>query len=754
MLPESDTLQQEEEIHLRDYLQVVLRRKWIIIAFFVVSVTIVAIKSFKATPIYKTSVQILVDKENPNVISFEEVMSMDGVDSTFIQTQLKIIGSRALARRVIKSLNLKDSPEFKSDGKSKGFSIRGFIRGLLSTLLKKKDSKNKSLKTDKIDEDSGLVSSYLSRLKAESIRNSRMVNISFEGSHPDIIKTIANRHAREYIAMNLEMRFAASQDAVEWLQKQLYEKKESVEKAENALQLYKEKKKIVSLEDRQNIIVQKLEELNSTLTTARIQRIEIETLYNQTKKYSGDPELIESIPNVMNNPLIQVLKKDYVKLRMDIINLSDKYGKRHPNIIRIMAEAKELESRINSEVNKIIRSIETDYKVALSREESLSVAMEEQKGVALDLNRKAIAYGTLQREAESERAMYDILLKRMKETDITGELKTSNIRIVDPAEIPRTPIKPKKKLNILLAAVVGLTLGVGLAFFLEYIDNTVKSPEDVERFLNTTLLGVLEKVRIPKSEKQVSLEILTHEMPKSTFAEAMRNVRTSIMLSSTDNPKRSLLVTSAQPGEGKTFIASNLAIIIAKTGKKTLLVDADFRKPRVHNVFDIETLPGLSNHLIGESDLESIIKPTAIPNLSIVTCGLIPPNPSEMLGSHSMETFCKSVKERFDTVIFDTPPAMTVTDAVVLSNIVNGVIYVIKSGEATKEMVKRSILQLSGKKSEMLGVVMNSVDVSRGGYYHYYSRYYKYGYGYGSEEGSKKNKKRKMVKAEEKVGNV
>ena len=328
MLPESDT-QQQEEVNLRDYLQVVLRRKWIIFALLVVSVTLVAIKSFKTTRIYKTSVQILVDKENPNVISFEEVASMDGVDSTFIQTQLKIIGSRSLARRVIKSLNLKDSPEFKSDEKSKGFSIRDLLSALLKK-MKKKDFKNKSLKTDKIDEDFGLVNGYLSRLKAESISNSRMVNISFEGAHPDIIKTIANRHAQEYIEKNLEMRFAASQDAVEWLQKQLYEKKERVEKAENALQLYKEKKKIVSLEDRQNIIVQKLEELNSTLTTARIQRIALETLYNQTKKYSGDPELIESIPNVMNNPLIQVLKKDYVKLRMDIINLSDKYGKNIP----------------------------------------------------------------------------------------------------------------------------------------------------------------------------------------------------------------------------------------------------------------------------------------------------------------------------------------------------------------------------------------------------------------------------------------
>ena len=723
MLTESDTLQQEEP-HLRDYLQVVLRRKWIIIVFFMVSVTIVAIKSFQATPIFTTSVQILVNKENPNVVSFKEVMSM-GADNMFIQTQLKIMKSRSLARRVIKSLNLKDSPEFKPDGKSKGFSIRG----ILSALLKKKDSKNKSLKTDKIDADSGLVSGYLSRLKAESVRNSRLVNISFEGAHPDIIKTIANRHAREYIDKNLEMRFAASQDAVEWLQKQLYEKKESVEKAEIALQLYKEKKKIVSLEDRQNIIVQKLEELNSTLTTARTQRIVTETLYNQTKIFAGDPELMESIPDVMNNSLIRGLKKDYVGLRVEITRLSEKYGEKHPNMIRRRAEAKELESRINSEVSKIIRSIGTEYKVALSREKSLSVALEKQKRVALDLNRKAIAYGTLQREAESERAMYGILLTRMKETDITGALKTSNIRIIDPAEIPRRPIKPKKKLNILIAAMVGLTLGVGLAFFLEYIDNTVKSPEDVEKYLKIPLLGVLSHVKIQFGGKSAPSELVAHEMPKSVFAEAVRSIRTSVMFSIIDTSRKLIMITSAIQGEGKTFVASNLATAIAQAGKNTLLVDTDFRKPRINKVFSVEKNPGLCNHLIGEIELESIIKSTRVPNLSIVTCGNIPPNPSEIMQSAVMKKFCNTVRERFDMVIFDTPPSMTVTDAIVLSSIVDGVILTIKSGTTAKNTVKRCISQIHNNKGEMLGAVINEVDISRGGYYYeYYAHYYKYGY--------------------------
>jgi polysaccharide biosynthesis transport protein len=721
MLPENYT--QEDEIHLRDYLQIVLRRKWIIIAILLISVTIATINTFKAVPIYQATVQVLIDKENPNVVSFQEVMTLDSVDILFYETQLKILSSRSLARRVIKSLDLKDSPEFKSVEKAKSFSIRGF----LSSLVKKPGSKKESGKPDKDSEDSKMIDSYLSRLKIGTIKNSRLVNISFNGVHPDIITAIVNRHAHEYIEQNLEMRFAASQDAVEWLQKQLIGKKEKVEKAENALQLYKEKEQIVSLEDRQNIIVQKLEDLNTALTKARTGKIDLETLYNQTKKLSDKPDMIESIPDVMKSHLIQELKKDYINMRAEITKLTDRYGEKHPTMIKLLAQAKEQKNRINAEVNNIINSIETEYNVALSREESLSKALEEQKKVALDLNKKAIAYGTLKRESESERAMYDILLKRMNETDITGELKTSNVRVVDHAEVPRSSIKPDKKLNVFLAVLAGLALGIFMVFFLEYLDNTIKSAEDVERYLHIPFLGALGKVKLPKDEKETPCEMIAHDMPRSVFVENLRTVRTGIMLSSTDTPRKLILVTSTSLGEGKTFVSANLAITIAQTGKNTLLVDADFRKPRLNKIFNIEMDPGLSSHLSGESDFESIIKSTSVPNLSVVPCGLIPPNPAEMLGSHSMEMFCKTVRERFDTIIFDTPPSIIVTDAIVLSNIIDGVVFVIKSGKAVREAAKRAILKITNNKRVVFGAVMNCVDFSRGSY-HYYS-YYKYGYG-------------------------
>ena len=716
MLPNKDI--QEREVHLRDYAQAILRQKWVLIVSFIIVVTTVTIYSFKATPIYQATTQVMIDKENPNVISFEEVMSLESTDIMFYQTQYKVLASRSLARRVINSLNLKDNPEFKPDEESRGF---------LGTLVKKLRQKSDKATTqrDKDGEKSKLIDNYLARLKVEPVRNSSLVNISFEGAHPDIVTTIVDKHAEEYITRNLEVRFAASQDAVKWLQKQLYEKRERVEKTENALQLYKEKEKIVSLEDRQNIIVQKLEEVNTALTEARTERMGLETLYNLSKEYSKTPGMIESISEVTKNLLIQDLKMEYAGLSAEIANLSDKYGKNHPAMRRATSMAKELKSKIDDEVNKIIKSIETDYRVALSKEENLSNALEDQKEKALGLNRKAIAYGTLKRESESERAMYDILLKRLKETDITGALQTSNIRVVDLAEVPIFPIKPRKKLNILLGAIFGLGLGIGLIFFLEYLDNTIKSPEDVERYLGIPLLGVLAKSR----EQASSTELIAHELPRSVFAEAVRSVRTSVAFSIIDKPKKLIMVTSAVQGEGKSFLVSNLASTFALAGNNTLIVDTDLRKPRLNEVFNVTRNPGLSNHLIGENDLESIVKSTSIPDLSIITCGIIPPNPSEILTSTAMEKFCEAVREKFDIVIFDTPPSMTVTDAVVLSRIMDGVIITIKSGEPVRETVKRCISQLASSKCDILGAVINYADIAKGGYYyHYYAHYYKYGY--------------------------
>ncbi|MCP4253458.1 MAG: polysaccharide biosynthesis tyrosine autokinase [Candidatus Scalindua sp.] len=713
----------EQEIHLRDYWQIVLRRKWIIIASFVIVLTLVTFQTFKATPIYKVTTQVKIDKENPNILSFEEVISINNQGNSFYQTQYKILASRSLALRVIKSLKLEDNPEFKSDGKSKGFSIKSFISSLIK---RESESADSGINRDDDDDDkySSLISRYLGRLSITPIKGSSLVNISFTGVHLKEIKKIVNMHANEYIDSNLEVRFAASNDAVQWLQKQILSKKELVEKAENSLQIYKEKKKIVSLEDRQNIIVQKLEDLNSRLTDARTVRMKLEILDNLIKKYVGDQDMLETIPGIMESEMISDFKKEHVGLLTEIKRLSKRYGRNHPSMIEAVTKADELKAKIDEEVVKLSGNIEAEYRVAVSEEESLSVALEEQKVVALQLNRDAIAYGTLKREGEGERAMYEILLKRLKETNITGELQTSNIRIVDRAETPRAPIKPRKRRNVLLGAVLGLFVGIGLSFFLEYLDNTIKSPDDVEQYLGIPLLGVIERSNDIKSS-----ELIVHESPKSVISEALRNVRTGVLFSLIDKPNKLIMVTSAVQGEGKSTMASNLACAIAQTGKKTLLVDTDLRKPRLNDVFTVPRKPGLSDFFLGVGNLESITRKTSVPNLSLITSGTIPYNPSEILESTHMEKFCETVRDKYDIVIFDTPPAMTVTDAVVMTKNMDGVILSIKSGSTVKHTAKRCIAQLTSSKCEMLGAIINYVDNVKGGYYyHYYAHYYKYGY--------------------------
>ena len=716
-----------QEIHIRDYVQVILRRKWIVVVSFIIVLTTTAFHSFKASPIYQATAQLQINKENPYVVSVEEVMSVTGTDQLFHQTQYKVLSSRSLALRVLNSMSLADNSEFKPHQ----VSIWDIFKKQKLEVESDNSDKNinKNVEHSKLNNNSWLIDSYLARFSVSPVSKSRLVNIRFTGYDPVEITKIINKHAEEYITRNLEVRFAASHDAAEWLQKQIYAQKDAIQKAETTLQIYKEKEKILSVEEKQNIIVQKMDRLNFALTRAKSERMDIEPVYNMTQEYSGNIEKLGELSDVIENSLIQNLRREYSRLSAEVMKLSQKYGKNYPAMKRAIAERNEMKAMIDIEIAKVAKGIESRYQVKLSKEESLTQELEDQKDDALKLNRKAIAYGALQRDIDGEKQMYNILLKRMKEADITSELKTSNISIVDPASVPRRPIKPNIKFDVILGAIIGLGLGIGLVFFLEYLDNTIKSPEDVEEYLKIPLLGVLSHANIKSGGKSSPSELIAHEMPRSVFAEAVRSIRTSVMFSIIDTSRKLILVTSAVQGEGKTFVASNLAATIAQTGKKTLLIDCDFRKPRINKVFSVEKNPGLCNHLLGEVKLESIIKTTMVPNLSIVTCGNIPPNPAEIMHSAVMKKFCNEVRERFDMVIFDTPPSMTVTDAIVLSSIVDGVIITIKSGTSVKETIKRCISQITTNNGEMIGAVVNYVDISRGGYYyHYYAHYYKYGY--------------------------
>ena len=738
----------EEEIHLRDYLNVILKRKWTIITCFVVLVTVVTIASFKMEPVYKATCQILIERDNPKVVKIEEVMAIDASSTDYYQTQYEILKSQELAERVIKRLNLYDNKEFNRKPKIGLGTIIAAIRNFIGNAIKNIIGSKKEQKEYQVDETNQLIKAYLARLDIKPIRKSRLVNISFEAHDPQLAAQIANTHAKLYIEQNLERKFSASKEAVNWLNKRIKEVKEKLEKSEEALRKYKQAHDLVSIdfEESHNIRVQRLNELNTALMEARTKRIEKENLYRELKRISDKPELIESMPAVVANPLIQQLKAEYIKSKADYSKLSQSYGPEHPKMIRLRSEIKELKNKIASEVKKIARSIETEYRVAKKQEAALNKALEEEKKKALALSEKEIQYNVLKREVEINRTLYESLLKRAKETNITEDLPVSNVSIVDPARIPDVPFKPKKRLNILLAMVVGLTMGIGLAFFLEYLDDTIKTPEEVERYLKIPFLGYIGKVIIAK-DNPYSPDLVALKEPKSHIAEMLRNVRTNILFSTSNFPRKALLVTSSTQGEGKTFLTINLGISLAQMGKRVVVIDADLRKTRIHRTFGLKKHPGLTEVLTGNHGLESVIQDTKVENLKIIPCGTIPPNPAELLSSEAMKDLIDRLKEQFDFVLFDSPPVMSVTDPTILANLADGVIIVIKGGETPRPPIQRTLQQLSKLDTKLLGVVLNGMDFKKGKYYYHYYYKYHYDYGYGEKEVKKGESKKFSVKS-------
>ena len=761
-------MMEEQQVNIKDYLDVILKWRWVVITFFLVVVVTVTIHNFLARPEYQSTVRVTIEKENPNIISIQEVLQMDASQADYMQTQVDIFKSRSLASEVIMRMNLEESPEFKAPDKETESdwidavkewikSVKDWVKSLFIT---EKEKKEELMAEEAIY--SPLVGAYLGRLEIEPIRRTRLIDISFVGYNPGIITKIANEHVQAYIDKNLELKFQAAQDAISWLSKKLSDIKNNLAKAEDTLQRFKEKEDIVSLGDivslstkGDSIIHQKISELNSALTEARIKRLNLESTQKRLKKIEKGSEMIESFPNIIDNPLINNLKNSLANLLMKKSELKEKYGEKHPRMMSLNAEIKQQEDKIIEQIAMVAKSISTRYEIAFAQEKSIYAELEREKRKAKNLTRKSIQFSVLQREVESNKQIYDTLLTRMKETSLTSGLNTSNLKIIDRAEASFSPIKPKKKRNILLAIIVGLAMGTGMAFFLEYMDDSIESPEDIEKHLGIPFLGPLGYVKNPKKDsEQTKWELFALNDPKSTTAEALRNIRTNISFRLKGKDDKSLVVASANPGEGKTLFAINMAILFASMGKKTVLIDADMRKPRINKLTDIERSPGLSDALIGEVQLSSIIKQVLLPNLYVVPSGTLPPNPAELLTSERMDEFQQKFNKTFDIIIYDTPPMMSVTDSLILSKSAGNTVLIIKGGETERKAVKHAARQLEELDAKILGTVLNEIAMATARYYgkygkygkysryyRHYRRYYKYDYYY-TEEGERKKKEK------------
>jgi capsular exopolysaccharide synthesis family protein len=714
-----------EAAHLVDYFRVLHKRRWTAMTAFLLMFGTITVYSFMATPIYSAKVQILIDNENPNVVKFEEVYDQNKTSNDYYQTQYRILQSRLLARRTLEAEALWSHPLFASDPSSTGGSLNpiDWARYTVRTIgeyfnsVPPADSGSQESATQ-----SQAIDNLLRHTGVTPVRNSRLVDLSFRSPDAVLSARVANSLAKQYIEQNLESKFLATREATDFLNARTAEQRKLLEQSEQALQRYREKTGAVALEDRQNIVVQRLADLNAAVTKARTERIEKESIYNQIRAIQANRSAVDTFPAILNNAFIQQLKGQLNELQRQQGQLSEKLGARHPEMVKVQSAIETTEKRIQTEIERVVQALRNDFLAVQASEKSLQASLDQQRAEAQDLNRASIQYGVLQRDATSNQSLFTGLLERSRETGISGELKTSNIRIVDQAEVPRSPSSPNKTNNLLLGLFGGAFLGIGLAFFFEYLDGRIKQPEEIRTQLGLPFLGMVPAF---VAKETVGPPLLGNGMP-AEFNEAFKGVRTNILFSSAEEGPKSILITSTGPGEGKSVVSANVAMSLALAGQRVLLIDADMRRPKSHEFFGISQEPGLSNVIVGDSKASETVKRSFAPNLWILPAGKIPPNPAELLGSKRFKEFTNSLADHFEWIVIDSPPVMAVTDASVLAHSVTGVIFVVASDMTSKGAARAALEQLDSAKAKYIGAILNRVDVRRNAYYygHYYRRSY------------------------------
>jgi len=691
-----------QDAHLWEYIYVVLRRRRLVLAVFLGVATLATLHSLLTRPVYEGSAQILIERDTPNVLTFKEVAQVDAARDDYYQTQYKLLQSRALARRVIESMNLLQDPEYGGPRSPEEIQAVRVAAPGASPVMEK------------------AIDAFLKNLRVVPIKNSRLVMVAYESFRPDMAAAAANRLSQLYIEQTLEFRYQTSSEAAQWLGQQIEQQKGKVEGAERALQKVKEQEGIVNIEERRTLLDQKLKELGTALTTLRTERLEKEALYNQMRGASNPEEL----PEVMRSPLVQSLRMELATLERTQAQLLERYMDQHPEVVKVRNQIQETRKKIAAESQRVIRAAENDYKAAAAQEASVFSALEAAKAEALDLSRRSVQYDTAKREADAGKEVLNSLLSRHKQTDVAQELKNSNIRIVDPASVPRGPVRPQTTRDVAMGLALGLFLGIGLAFFLDYLDNTVKTPEDVRKQLAAPLLAVIPEISTPSDV------VIIKSGVESPLADGYRLLRTSLSYCWPEASSRIILVTSTSAGEGKTVTSVNLALILASMGGKVLLVDCDLRRPQSHTLLRGRKSPGLSDLLVGQArPSDAIQRPTGT-TLSLLAAGTRAPSPADLMTLQTMRDFLGGLRGFYDWIVLDTPPVGPVAEALILGPLTDGVVVVVGAEMVPRNGVRHTLERVRDTGARLLGVVLNRAQVEKHSYYygryygHYYGRYY------------------------------
>lgn len=716
------------KLALVDFARSIRKRKWAILGFALAVMAVTAAVVFSLTPIYRATTTILIEAGKAKVVSIEDVYSGISQNREYFQTQVEILKSREVAIRAIKALQLWNEPSLDPRKRDTGRWQRTKEALGLGDPPPEGDWTEEALAM-------GVYGKFKDALSVDAIRQSQLAKISYDSPNRQLAAQVTDMVAKVYVQNDIDAKIAMTQQANEWLNSRVGELKRNVNDAERKLQNYRESSGLVDAKGvAQSGAARQIDELSQRLVGVRLRSSELESAYRQIKNLPRGTDYA-GVPTVVRSANVLEAKRALGEAERKLSEVSQRYGSEHPRFIAARAEVDAAADNVRRQMDSVVEAIQREYEQAVTTEQSIEASLNKARGKVQAINRKEYELQQLEREAQSNRELFDLFVKRSKETSSTVDSQSAIARVVDAAVIPGAPVKPQKAQILLISFILALLVGAAAALFIDQLDNTIKVSSDVDVKLKSPLLTSLPMLTPDESRRQNSVRLYI-DQPNSNYAEAVRSARTGVLLSNIDTSQRTLLVTSALPSEGKTTIAANLALALAQT-QRTLLIDADMRRPGVTKGLNLPpSTSGLSQLVAGTKAMDECIFPVDGSSLQVIPAGVLPPNPLELLLSKRFRDTLLELGKRYETIVIDSPPIELVSDAQVIAPYVTGVVFVTAAMQTPIPIVRKGLEKVRRAGGLLIGVALNKFDFSKAeSYYGEYSGYGKYGGKYGYKDG-------------------